>query len=317
MTNKLSMYDQVTNSIIASVEAGAGPAAMPWHSASGSPMHLPRNATTQADYRGINVLLLWIAAQAGCFRTPLWASYRQWAAAGAQVRGGAKGTRIIFYREFEVTPDVSDTEDNGKRRVAKSYSVFSAEPVDGFDAQVPEQPDNGPIERAAAFDALVAGTKAVIHHGGMRAFYRPSSDEITMPDEHLFHGTATMDRHDSYASTMCHELGHWTGHKSRLDRNFAKRFGTQEAVAEEIVAELTAAFLCAQLGISAEPRVDHAQYIAHYMALIKADGRAIFTAAAAAAKAADYVQACGRAAPWEEPIEEVLQINTGPVACAA
>lgn len=276
-----SLYESVTASVLAGVTEANGQFQMPWHRTGGKTLTMPLNATTKSTYRGINILLLWIAALQGGYEQSEWASYKQWASIGAQVRAKEHGTKIVFYKQFEIEAETDD--DNGQRRVAKSYSVFSADQVDGYSGNMQPSVDHGPIERLAAFDRLVNATGVTILHGGTRAFYSPATDEITLPDEWRWSGTNTRDRHESYASVTLHELGHWSGHRSRLDRRLFEKWGKHEAACEEVIAELTAAFLCAELGYSAEPRPDHARYLSGYIALLKDNNRAIFVAAAAAA----------------------------------
>lgn len=287
MTAKQSIHDRVTATILKQIEDSPGDPVMPWHRPAGSALHIPRNATTDNAYRGINILMLWIASDMNRYPTGLWASYKQWAGIGAQVRKGEKAAQVIFYKEFDVEP--TEKDDDGKRRVLRASYVFNASQVDGFDTPSIEQTDLGPVRRTAEFERFVASTGAKINHGGHRAFYSLTTDEITMPEEKSFTGTATMDRDLGYMSVLAHELGHWSGAKPRLDRQLKSRFGTHEHAAEEIIAEMTAAFVCAELGLAAEPRADHAQYIAHYLKLLRDDSRAIFTAAAAASKAAAYL----------------------------
>ena len=295
MRDKQSVYDAITAKIIAAVEANPGSPKMPWHRNPGKPLYMPSNALSKNAYRGINILSLWVTAESLGYSRPIWASYKQWAQLGAQVRKGEKSALVIFYREFDIEVAADTPEDDGKRRMARGSYVFNADQVDGAPAPA-EIPDLGPVARSAAFDAFVASTGAVVNRGGDRAFYRPATDEITMPDEGRFCGTGTMDRDESYMSVLAHELGHFSGAGHRLDRNFGKRFGDAAHVVEEITAELTAALVCAELGIASEPRADHAQYIAHYLKLLKSDNRAIFTAAAAAAKATDYLKGLARPA---------------------
>lgn len=287
MSDKQSIYDRVTGTILKQIEASPGDPVMPWHRPAGSALQIPRNATTENTYRGINILMLWIAADMNRYPTGLWASYKQWAGIGAQVRKGEKAAQVVFYKEFGVEPTAED--DDGKRRVLRASYVFNAAQVDGYETPSPEQTDLGPVRRTAEFERFVANTGARINHGGHRAFYSLTTDEITMPEEKSFTGTATMDRDLGYMSVLAHELGHWSGAKSRLDRQLKSRFGTHEHAAEEIIAEMTAAFVCAELGLASEPRADHAQYISHYLKLLRDDSRAIFAAAAAASKAAAYL----------------------------
>jgi antirestriction protein ArdC len=287
MTEKQSIYDRVTETILKQIEASPGEPVMPWHRPAGSALQIPRNATTDNTYRGINILMLWIAADMNRYPTGLWASYKQWTGIGAQVRKGEKAAQVVFYKEFDVEP--TEKDDDGKRRVLRASYVFNAAQVDGFATPSPEPTELGPVRRTAEFERFVASTGARINHGGHRAFYSLTTDEIAMPEEKSFTGTPTMDRDLGYMSVLAHELGHWSGAKHRLDRQLGNRFGTHAHAVEEIIAEMSAAFVCARLGLASEPRADHAQYIAHYLSLLRDDSRAIFTAAAAASKAAAYL----------------------------
>lgn len=236
-----------------------------------------------------------MAAELRGYSAPVWATYRQWAELGAQVRSGEKSSLVIFYKEFEAEPDPEDASDDGKRRVARASYVFNAAQVDGYVQPGAPEP-LGLIERIAEADRFVAATGARIKHGGDMAYYRPSTDHIQMPSEDTFCGTETMSRNEGYYATLVHELTHWTGAKHRLARDMGKRFGDQGYAAEELVAEIGAAFLCAELGITQETRADHAQYLAHWLKLMKDDARAIFTAAAKASEAASYLKRFGAAA---------------------
>jgi antirestriction protein ArdC len=145
-----------------------------------------------------------------------------------------------------------------------------------------------PIEQAEAF---VAATGATIHHGGSRAFYRPSTDSIQLPPREAFIGSPTSTPAEAYYSTLLHELVHFTSHETRCNRQLGKRFGDDAYAMEELIAELGAAFLCADLRITDEPRVDHAQYLASWLSVLKADKKAIFTAASKASEAAAFLAA--------------------------
>ena len=229
------------------------------------------------------------SAEVQNFTAPVWGTYRQWSEVGGQVRKGEKSTIVIFYKEYETDPSPDDAEDDGKRRVARASHVFNAAQVDGVD--LPSRPEPlGPVERIDAADRFISGTGARIEHGGDRAFYRPSTDHIQMPDEHRFCGTATMTRSEGYFATLCHEAIHWSGSEKRLNREFGKRFGDAQYAAEELVAEIGSAFICAELGITQDVRADHAQYLAQWLKLLKDDSRAIFTAAAKASEAVAYLK---------------------------
>lgn len=284
-------YSEITSQLIAAIEANPCKPELPWRKSSG-PLFTPVNALTKNAYNGINIVSLWVAAEVKSFSTPVWATYKQWLELGAQVRKDEKSSLVIFYKEFDAQPDPEDSSDDGKRRVARASRVFNAAQVDGYAGA--EQPDPlGPIERIAKADAFVNATGARIEHGGDRAYYRPSTDHIQMPSEDAFCGTATMSRSEGYYATLVHELTHWSGAKHRLDREFGKRFGDQAYAAEELVAEIGAAFLCAELQITQEMRADHAQYLAQWLTLLKSDSKAIFAAAAKASEAATYLKRLG------------------------
>jgi antirestriction protein ArdC len=263
------IHQEITDQLIASIESNPGSFCLPWRRGSGA-LHLPVNALTGNQYNGINILTLWVAAEAFGFSAPLWGTYRQWAEKGAQVRKGEKSSLVVFYREFDTDPDPDDADDNGKRRVARASHVFNAAQVDGF-ALPDAAPPLGPVERIGNADRFVSATAALIAHGGDRAFYRPATDSIQMPDEGLFTGTDTMSRTEAYYATLVHELVHWSGAKHRLDREMGKRFGDHAYAAEELVAEIGAAFLCAELGITQDVRPDHAQYLSHWLRPLKDD----------------------------------------------
>jgi antirestriction protein ArdC len=194
---------------------------------------------------------------------------------------------VCFYKEYDVEPNPEDEDDDGKRLVLRYSNVFNVAQVDGFN--LPDTPATSIVERDQAADAFFAATKADIRHGGEMAFYRAWDDYIQMPDERLFHGSAYGSPKEDYYCVLAHETTHWTSHRTRLNRELGKRFGDHQYQAEELIAELGSAFICAELGISPQPRLDHAQYLKHWLAMMKADNRAIFTAAARAQEAVSYL----------------------------
>jgi antirestriction protein ArdC len=285
------IHAEITGQLITAIETAPGQPSLPWRR-SGAPLFLPRNALTDNAYRGVNVVSLWVSAETRGYSAPVWATYRQWAEIGAQVRKGEKSSLVVFYKEYDVEPDTNDETDDGRRFVARASSVFNAAQVDGY--ALPGAPEPlGAIERIANVDTLVSATGADIRHGGERAFYSRSGDYIQMPGEELFCGTQTLSRSEGFYAVLVHELTHWSGAEHRLNRTFGKRFGDKAYAAEELVAEIGSAFLCAELGITQDVRPDHAQYLAQWLELMKADSRAIFTAAASASRAADYLKAFG------------------------
>jgi antirestriction protein ArdC len=220
------------------------------------------------------------------YSSHLWGTYRQWADKGATVRKGQKASYVVFYKEIAVDTD-DDSENDSKRRLfARATPVFNADQVDGFgDATTEITPEN--LDNV---DSFIARTGATIFHGGGRACFIPKLDEIHMPERASFIGSATSSVTEAYYSTVLHELTHWTAPAHRCNRDLSGRFGTEAYSMEELVAELGAAFLCAELGITVEPRTDHAQYLAHWLSVLKADKRAIFTAASKAAEASAFLR---------------------------
>ena len=284
------LYQSITDRIVAQIECGAADYRMPWHSRKhgASELTLPRNVTGRA-YRGVNVPVLWATAAALGYESPVWATYKQWQERGAQVRKGEKATMVVFWKAYKVEHDgTDDDEGDDTRLVARAYFVFNAAQVDGFDADKIGKPeasaeDLSESERIASADRFFAAAGSIVRHRGNRAFYTPSGDFIQMPQFGQF-----VDA-QAYYSVLGHEHVHWTGAKTRLDRDFGGRFGSEAYAFEELIAELGAAYLCATLGLSNEPRPDHAAYIASWLKVLKGDKRAIFTAASKAQAAADYL----------------------------
>lgn len=282
----MSMHDlhtRVAAAILVQIET-ADPASWtpPWHGA--DPM--PRNARTGRRYRGINVLALWCAAQSGGYADARWATYRQWAALGAQVRKAERGTLVLFYKDLPRSDraDTGDTDPpDGAPFVARAAHVFNVAQVDAAPptadiATVTSQPEPLP-----ASDTFVAATCATILEGGTRACYVPATDTIHLPPRAAFH-TGT-----GYAGTLAHELVHWTGAPNRLARDLSGRFGARTYAVEELVAELGAAFTLADLGLARTPHPDHAAYCASWAPLLRADPRALSYAATQGSRAADYL----------------------------
>jgi antirestriction protein ArdC len=282
------IYQTVTDRIVAQIERGAVAWEMPWHSRQSGELALPRNVTGRA-YRGVNVPVLWVASQTLGYSSPIWATYKQWQERRCQVRKGEKSTMVVFWKADTVERQGDEGESETERRlIAKAYFVFNAAQVDGFDAakitKAPSVEDLSEDQRIVAAEAFFSATGSIVRHGGNRAFYTPSADFVQMPQFGQFRDAL------SYYSVLGHEHVHWTGAKARLDRDFSARFGSEAYAFEELVAELGAAYLCATLGLSNEPREDHAAYLASWLRVLKGDKKAIFTAASKAQAAADYLQ---------------------------
>ena len=283
---KVSLYDEVTAQIIAQLEEGVFPWVKPWNSGN-AVTGLPRNAITGRHYSGINILILWGAVIDGGYPSQDWLTFRQALAAGGCVRKGEKG-RTIFYAD-RFTPDddrKQEGEDDTPRSIPflKRFTVFNASQCDGLPERLTAEP--APLPERELHDqaeALIAATEADFRTGGTKAFYSPAEDFVQVPPQPAF--THQID----YYRTALHELGHWTGHKTRLGRDQSGSFGTALYAREELCAELASAFLCAALGIV--PTVRHADYLGSWLAVLRQDNRAIFKAASQASKAADYLLA--------------------------
>ena len=274
----MRIYESVTRAIIEEMERGAVPWVRPWktdrHNV-GSVM--PANAITGRSYNGINVPILWASADSHGYPTHAWMTFKQALERDAHVRKGEHGTHVVFTKRLAA----KDEDDESKpHSMLREYTVFNVAQIEGFTAtEVPLPPEP---ERLATAESFVTATKADIRYGGDKACFVPSRDFINVPP------VASFASIESFYATELHELGHWSGHNTRLNRDLSGRFGTRSYAAEELVAELAAAFLCAHLGITGELR--HAGYIQNWLELLKHDNRAIFTAAAKASAAADFLR---------------------------
>lgn len=280
------IHRDITEKIIAAIEQGAGTCTMPWHS---SLVGRPRNASTDSLYRGVNVLVLWIDSIQRAYPSLYFASYRQWQELGAQVRKGERGSAILFYKPLN-TEEKEGEDPSPRRFVIRGSTVFNAAQVDGWTP--PQVPQTSKVKRLKNVEQLVAKTKATIREGRYQiACYDSAIDIIDMPARSAFTGTSTSTPTESFYAVLCHELTHWTGHKDRLARDLKNRFGDSAYAIEELVAELGSAFLCADLGLASEPRLDHAAYIADWLRALKRDSKALTTAAGKASAAAEYITA--------------------------
>ncbi len=283
------VHQTITDTIVAAIERGAGEFHLPWHRSARNIMR-PINVASQKPYRGVNILSLWATADARGYSSGTWGTFRQWRQIGAQVRKGEKAAFVVFYKELQYTAGADDgSAEKETRLCARATPVFASEQVDGYSPPEIEEPKT-PFQSIQEAEAFVVATSATIVHGGDRAFYRPSTDSIHLPPRSNFRGSPTSSPEESYYATVLHELTHWTSNATRCDRQLGKRFGDQAYAMEELVAELAAAFLCADLGIAAHPREDHAQYLGHWLAVLKADKKAIFTAASRASEAVAFLE---------------------------
>lgn len=286
-----SLYGEVTARIIAELEQGRLPWVQPWDAAR-CPCTMPKNAVSSRAYSGINVLILWAAAIEGGYGAQRWLTYRQAEAAGGHVRRGEKGTVACYADRFTPKDEAEKAqgEDREARTIAflKRFTVFNVDQCDGLPeaiASILVLPD--PVLAIAEADHVIAASGADFRIGGSEAYYSPSQDFVQVPPQAAFHDPVNWYR------TALHELGHFTGHRSRLDRDQSGAFGSAAYAKEEMVAEMAAAFSCASLGIS--PTVRHSDYIGSWLAVLRGDEKAIFRAASAASKAADFLLSAGEA----------------------
>lgn len=284
---RASLYEDVTNRIIAELEAGRFPWVQPWGSATASP-GLPRNAVSRRAYSGINILVLWGAVIEHGYPGQGWLTFKQALAAGGCVRKGEHGTTVFFADRF--TPEAEkaraarDGGEPGSVPFLKRFTVFNVAQCDGLPDRLTDAAPLLPeCEAVPVAERLIAATGAEFRIGGNHAFYAPTEDFVRVPPQPAFRDQI------NYYRTALHELGHWTGHCSRLNRDQSGGFGSANYAREELVAELASAFLCASLGIV--PTVRHADYLGGWIAVLRADARAIFRAASAASKAAEYLLA--------------------------
>ncbi|SOE01530.1 ArdC family protein [Caenispirillum bisanense] len=281
-------YQIVTDRIIAALEAGTPPWRKPWDAGKAA-MTGPLNAVTGHRYRGINVLLLGMDPKAWETGDPRWCSYKQAQDKGWQVRKGEKASTVFFFKTVEVE-NRDRVDDNGDPEkavvpVLRSYPVFHASQIEGIPAYEPPTIGDAPWRRPEAVETILANSGVSLRVGGDKAFYSPSTDHIQLPPDGTFSSV------QAWAATAMHELGHATGHPSRLDRDLRNRFGSRAYAQEELRAELASAFMAAELGIPAELE-QHASYIGSWLETLKQDKREIFRAAADAQRAADWCLTC-------------------------
>ena len=293
---RVDVYSRITAEIIAALEGGPGEWRAPWFH-DGTDIARPTNVASGKKYRGVNVLALWVAGMAAGYGDGLWGTYRQWQAAGAQVRKGERSTSVVLWKTIKDTrhADDEDEESGSGRLFARAFNVFNAAQVDGYErptaddvaaggpaGDAHELPESARLAHAEEFIANL-GIKTVF--GGSRAYYLPSSDTVFMPHFSAFQDAV------SFYSTWLHEHGHGSGASHRLDRDLSGSFGSASYAAEELVVEIMSGFVLADLGIAHHPRPDHAAYVESWLKCLKHDDRAIFKAASKAQQAADWMHA--------------------------
>jgi antirestriction protein ArdC len=287
-SEKQDIYTRITNQIVSHLEKGVRPWVKPWnaeHAAGRITRPLRHNGK---PYSGINVLSLWASAVAQNFAAPIWMTFKQALELDGHIRKGEKGSLVVYADSITRKDTDEKTGDEIDREIPflKGYTVFNVEQIDGLPEvyYAKAAPILDPVARIEHAEKFFAASGATIRHGGNRALYSIAVDAIQMPPFESFQDA------DSYYATLAHECTHWTGSKTRLDRDFGgHRFGSEGYAIEELVAELGAAFLCADLELALEPREDHASYIATWLKVLAADNRALFTAAAHAQRAAEFI----------------------------
>ena len=281
MSKRPSVYETVTNSIIEELKNNVVPWIRPWKSAI-SPF--PYNAVSQRHYGGVNVLLLWATASQRGYINPAWLTFKQAVGLGGTVKKGEKATAIVYastLKKVQANDAGEETEEDIP--FLKFYSVFNLEQTVGLPARLYQLPELKPIgQRLFHVEAFLRRVGATMRHGGDKAYYSPSEDIIVLPRMEDFVNLG------HYYATSLHEHVHFSGHPKRLNRDLTGRFGSRSYAAEELIAELGAAFLCSFLQVKGELR--HASYISSWLELLENDSKAIFTAASHASKAAEYLR---------------------------
>jgi antirestriction protein ArdC len=281
-----SLHAEVTQRIITELEAGRLPWAQPWGSAACG-CGMPENVLTGRRYSGINVLILWVSACEHGYATQRWLTFRQALSAGGNVRRGEKATTICYADRFTPKDEARRAADEHRdaRMVPflKRFAVFNVGQCEGLPDSPTEAVPLAALDIVPRADALIAAIGADFRIGGGEAYYAPQLDIIAVPPRQAFREPI-----DWYHIAF-HELSHWTGHPSRLDRDQSAGWGTPGYAREELVAEMAAAFACASLSI--QPKVRHSDYVGAWLSVLREDERAIFRAASQASRAADYLLA--------------------------
>jgi len=286
-SNRTSLYDEITTKIIGELEAGCVPWVQPWGTtAAKAPLAMPKNAATGRFYSGINVLILWDSVIKHSFPVQGWATFLQALALGGNVRKGERGTTVVYADRFVPDDEKKRAQETGEEAQAipflKRFTVFNLAQCEGLPENLvvaAPPPEPGLIEPRV--EALIKATGIDFRIGGSRAFYMPAHDYVQVPPPQAFFEPINWHR------TALHECSHASGAPHRLNRDLSGAFGTKKYAFEELVAEISAAFCCAALGIV--PTVRHADYLGSWAEVLREDNRAIVRAASQASKAADYI----------------------------
>ncbi len=287
--DRANLYDEITDKIIAELEAGRVPWAEPWGTAAAkAPLAMPKNASTARQYSGVNILILWGSVIEHGFTGQSWLTFRQALSMGGHVRKGERGTTVVYADRFIPNDEKKRAAETGEEAQAipflKRFTVFNTDQCDDLPDEIATTvppPLPGLIEPRV--EAVIKATGIDFRIGGNCACYIPSEDYVQVPPPAAYFEPINWHR------TALHELGHASGHRSRLNRDLSGARGSKKYAFEELIAELCAAFSCASLGIV--PTVRHSDYIGSWLEVLRDDNRAIVRAASAASKAADYLLA--------------------------
>jgi antirestriction protein ArdC len=281
-------YQEVTDRIIAALEAGTPPWRRPWDPDKAGGPAMPRNATTGHRYRGINVLMLGMSALAFSSGDPPWATYKQEEDRGWQVRKGERGTTGYFFKRLELLDATKPDADEGAVRripLLRAFSLFHARQIEGLPDFVPPTIKEAPWRAPEAAEIIVANIGAVVRFGGDRAFYSPATDHIQLPPRSAFATT------EGFCGTLLHETSHWSGASNRLNRDLRNSFGSHDYAREELRTEIATVMICAETGIADCDFSNNAAYLASWLAKLRSNRKEIFRAAADAQRIAAYLLA--------------------------
>lgn len=285
--DRTSLYDDITNKIIAELEAGRVPWVQPWGTAAATaPLAMPKSAATGRQYSGVNILILWGAATEHAFTGQSWLTFRQALSLGGHVRKGERGTTVVYADRFVPVDEQRRASENGEEAQTipflKRFTLFNIDQCEGLPPEIATTaPPPPPDLIEPKVEKLIKATGIDFRIGGNRAFYAPTEDYVQVPPPQAYFEPINWHR------TALHELAHASGHPSRLNRGLSGSFGTKKYAFEELVAEIASAFGCASLGIV--PTVRHADYIGSWLDVLREDNRAIVRAASQASKVADYL----------------------------
>lgn len=279
MAGNAEMYEAITEEIVSSLENNIVPWAQPWKNLGN---FRPINAASGKPYRGINTLILWARSAKSGFGMNRWLTFNQALDLGGNVRKGEKGTKVIFWKLLE--KENKKTGEKDKIPLARVYTVFNVAQCENLDEKIVKGFVGDKTEVAwedSVIEEFISKVGATIEYGGDTAAYSISRDVILLPEKHQFSDAG------AFYATMFHEMTHWTGHNNRCKRHLGERFGTEAYAAEELIAEIGSAFLCAEFGVSG--KLQHPSYVKNWIKILKGDKQAIFTAAKHAQEAADYL----------------------------